>query len=125
MEEHDGKISDPRGHEDKVDQAAATLSNFARQMDEGRVPQCTLEQVYEAVETLGHFAGYPSDAHHLELYLESESAHSSYTQVARLVGPFASDMVKRIQQRITILNSPGAESKTDATAKDREDDVPF
>ncbi len=126
MEEYDGKIIDPRGHEVKIKQAVDTLSNFVKDMAEKRIPSSTLCQVREAVGTLGHFAGYPANAYHLELYLESSYAQSSYFQVANFVGPYVEDITSRICKRIDLLNTP----VTDLTTKkffaiNDNDDIPF
>ena len=125
MEEHDGEIIDPRGHEEKIGLAVATLSNFAKDMVEGRLPTSTLTQVREAVETLGHFAGYPADAHRLGFYLESEYAPSSYSEVASLVGPYTEDMASRIRTRIAMLNAPTPGSPTKSGPEEKDDDCPF
>lgn len=121
IEEHLGEVWDPRGHEDEIANAKELLGGFVEDMNNGRVPQFVMDQVREAAGTLGHFAGYPDNAHGMDCFLDSRFA-LSYREVAQVLPSFIDDMNTLIQARIAKLS----ELPVVATRRSiGDDDIPF
>jgi hypothetical protein len=99
FEEHIGQVWDPRPNQNQIAEAKNTLHQFLSDMDASRVPIATLTQVNAAVEVLGKFAGYPSEAHHMEMFLESKEA-ASYRTTATVLKGFAEEMEVLILARV-------------------------
>ena len=121
IEEHLGEVWDPRGHEDEIANANELLDGFVEDMKNGKVPQPIMDQVREAAGTLGHFAGYPDNAHGMNCFLDSPLA-SSYQKVALLLPYFMDEMNTLIKARIAKL------SELAVVATRRfidDDDIPF
>jgi hypothetical protein len=123
-EEHLGEISDPRGHERKLEAANVVLTSFMESMGAGRVPEQTLEHIREAVGTLGYYAGYPRGAHETETFLESPFASSSYKDVACILPSFIKEMNDRIVQRVTRLTTPERKPISQPRCLD-DNEIPF
>ena len=121
IEEHLGEVWDPRGHEDEIANANELLGGFVQDMKNGKVPECVMAQVREAAGTLGHFSGYPDNAHGMDCFLDSPLA-SSYRDVAQLLPSFIVEMNALIKARTAMLSEPSV------VATKRfiyDDDIPF
>ena len=125
LEEHLGEVWDPRGHEEKIAIANQFLSRFVEDMNNGKVPQFTLDQVREAAGTLGHFSGYPDDAHSMDCFLDSPFASSSYRAVAKALPSFMNDMNSLIHARIEKLSEQSNPPLPAAQRSTVDDDLPF
>ena len=106
LEEHLGEVSDPRGQEDKIAKANELLRSFHEDMNRGRLPATTLDQVRHAVSTLGHYSGYPREAFEMDCYLDSKFAEASYRGVADSLPSYTDQMNARIRIRIERLSAP-------------------
>ena len=124
-EEHIGEVWDPRGHEEELVAANALLLDFVKAMSTGMMHAHTLKDVQDAFGTLGHFAGYPREAHETEMYLESALAASSYKSVSQILPSCMEDMNSRIKKRFSMLSS--RESTNTSAPKSHIDDseIPF
>ena len=125
LEEHLGEIYDPRGHEEKIAVAYDRLGSFIEDMNSGKQPQLTLDQVREATGTLGHFSGYPDEAYNMDCFLDSPLASSSYRAVAQALPSFIMNMNTLIQARIAKLSEQSNPQIPVARKATDDADLPF
>ena len=125
LEKHLGEVWDPRGHEEQLASANAVLVSFVDDMSTGQLPVQTLKEVQEAAGVLGHYAGYPQEAHETEMFLESSLASSSFKTVAAVLPSFLEEMNDRIKKRGAILTAKERVNHSDPKQRIDDSDVPF
>jgi hypothetical protein len=123
-EERLGEIFDPRGHEGSLTAANLLLASFLQSMNAGQVPEQNLEHIREAVGTLGQFAGYPKEAHEMEMFLESPLAASNYKAVAHVLSLSIRELNDRIAQRVTRLTTLQRSEPNSPQRRLDGDDIP-
>ena len=125
LEEHLGEVWDPRGHTEEIRMANEFLCRFVSDMENGLVPEITLDVVRQAVDTLGKYSGYPDDAYGMEIFLYSPLASSSYRTVARMLPSFMQDMNALIIARNRILDAQTSDEIAHKPEQINDEDLPF
>ena len=132
IEDHLGQVWDPRQHLDEIAESNRVLKQFLEDMDAKRLPSATLDHVRAAAGTLGLYAGYPSEACHVETFLDSPEASSSYRTTASVLKGFMEEMNSLILARMKstqVTASAAPDSLSPASrpgvSPAHEDDIPF
>ena len=101
------------------------LCRFVSDMENGLVPEITLDVVRQAVDTLGKYSGYPDDAYGMEIFLYSPLASSSYRTVARMLPSFMQDMNALIIARNRTLDAQTSDEIAHKPEQINDEDLPF
>lgn len=125
LEEHLGEVWDPRGHEEEIRIANDLLRQFVSDMENGLVPEVTLDTARRAVDTLGKYSGYPEDAYGMEVFLDSPLASSSYGTVAQILPSFMRNMNTLIEARTRILETQTSDGRAHRRERVNDEDLPF
>ena len=130
LEEFTGQIFDPLLHQQEITDANQVIEGFLKDMDENRLPIATLQEVRMAAGNIGLYAGYPVDACHMESFLGSYLAGSSYRKTALILKEFVIDMNVLIQTRMTLSQAAkdfvtNSDNPIVASRVVNNDDIPF
>ena len=124
-EEYIGEIFDPSLHLREIDQANTILVEFVSALSQNKAPVATLSDIGAAVSTLGKYAGYSTEAHQMELFLESTLA-ANYRTTSKVLQGFIRTINQEINERLE-LSAKKESLKSVELQKSRvpDEDIPF
>ena len=124
-EEYLGETFDPTPHLAEIEQANTVLANFVSALAQNRVPAATLSDIETAVWTLGKYAGYSTEAHQMEMFLESKLA-ANYRTTSNVLQRFIQIINQEIRERLEISAKQKNSKSAQPTAPSIQDkDIPF
>ena len=124
-EEYSGEIFDPTLHSAEIEQANAVLTNFVSAMAQNSVPVATLGDIEASVSILGKYAGYSTEAHRMEMFLESKFA-ANYRTTSNVLLGFIQTINKEIGERLEIsAKEKNPQFDQPAAPRVSDEDIPF
>lgn len=124
IEEHLGQVWDPKNAKDEIGNVNNVIDEFIESMRQGRVPKSGIDQIAEATDILGLYAGYPGEAADFEGYIKSDIA-VSYQEVAGILQGFAAEMNVLIETRLKYSQPQDTITEQEINESNRTDDIPF
>ena len=98
-EKHLGETWDPKDGLIKINEANKVILSFISSMSENQVPNVGIQEIINATDVLGLYAGYPSEAASMEGYIKTDVV-LSYREVASILEGFSDNMNSLIKQRL-------------------------